>query len=276
MNCRYFIVTLVVAFSSVACDGLRNYPLGAGGAGGTGIVGAGGAVGAGGTTGVGGVTGMGGAGLGGMTGTGGITGVGGMTSAGGMGGTQCVSNQTCPVPNMPCKDGTTSCTSGSMTCTPTTNKTPGTPCGPAQSCLNGIKTAAAVCDSAGSCPAPITTSCPYGCNVVGTDCLSPVFGSPCQAVIDCAPLGSTYTCLTTFQGLAIPTGLCTRPCDPQSTTDCTDMMGACISETSGLGHTPLTACFPTCKADVPCRTGFKCNFVYMNNMLVEPSVCVPE
>jgi hypothetical protein len=283
MNCRYFVFGLVVTFSSVGCDGLRKYPLGTGGAGGTGNTGAGagGAIGTGGAItggamGSGGASGMGGVGLGGMIGTGGTTGAGGMSSNGGSGGTQCVPNQTCAVPNTPCKNGLTSCTSGSTTCSPTTNKNPGIPCGPVQSCISGTKTAAAVCDSAGSCPVPVTIPCMYGCNAAGTDCLPPVFGSPCHATADCAPLGSTYTCLTTFQDLSIPTGLCTRPCDAQSTTDCADMMGACISETSGLGHTPLTACFPICKADVPCRTGFRCNFVYMNNMLVEPSVCVPE
>jgi hypothetical protein len=274
MNHRYFILGALVGFASVGCDGLRKYPPALGDAGdvaiGTGgAPGIGGAIGSGGSTGAGGITGIGGTGLGGITGAGGM-------SAGGMGGTPCIPDQTCAVPNMPCKNGTTSCASGRTTCSPTTNKTSGIPCGPVQSCVSGAKTAAAVCDSAGSCPVPMTTSCTYGCNGGGTDCLPPVFGGPCGADPDCAPLGSTYTCLKTFQELAIPTGLCTRPCDAQSRTDCTDMMGTCVSETSGLGHTPLTACFPTCKADVPCRTGFNCNFVYMNDMLVEPSVCVPQ
>jgi hypothetical protein len=284
MNHRYFILGALVSFVSVGCDGLRKYPIPAGSAGGAagaaigagGEPGSGGAIATGGATGGGGMTGIGGAGLGGVNGAGGITGAGGMTSTGGTGGTQCVPNQPCAVPNMPCKNGTTLCTSGLIMCSPTTNKGPGTPCGPVASCVGGTKTEAAVCDSAGSCPAPSTIPCMYGCNPGATDCLPPVFGSPCQADGDCAPLGSTYTCLKTFQALAIPTGLCTRPCDGTSRTDCTEMMGACVSETSGLGHDPLTACFPTCKADVPCRTGFNCNFVYMNNMLVEPSVCVPQ
>ena len=107
------------------------------------------------------------------------------------------------------------------------------------------------------------------------------FGSMCETDDECRAIGPAFYCLKVFQELTIPGGLCTRPCtvdasvDPPTSKECANL-GACISETSGLGHDPVSACLPTCKADVPCRSGFKCQFVYRMNMLVEPSVCAPD
>lgn len=152
----------------------------------------------------------------------------------------------------------------------------GTSCGSLQVCAAGVKTAAATCNADGVCPSPSLVTCANGCDSAGADCQPAAFGSRCQSNADCSLLGSTFFCLKDFDVLAIPNGLCTRSCSVQDATDCVSIAGACLSERTGLGHTPLTACFPTCKADVPCRTGLRCNFVYRNNMLVEPSVCVPE
>lgn len=188
----------------------------------------------------------------------------------------CTPNQSCQ-PNNSCKNGTTSCATGTMICSETTNKAANTPCGPPQSCANGVRISASVCSESGTCPVPVMTTCTYGCNSAGTDCNPPVLGGPCQQNSDCAPLGPSFYCLKTFDIFAIPSGLCTRPCDGRSLTDCSEMAGACVSETiTDTRPSPTTACFPTCKADAPCRTGFRCNFVYRNNMLVEPSICVPE
>jgi hypothetical protein len=99
------------------------------------------------------------------------------------------------------------------------------------------------------------------------------FGSACSSDDQCKAIGPTYYCLKLFQEIAISSGLCTHACDSQGA-DCAGM-STCISETTGLGHDPIAACFPTCKADVPCRSGFNCQFVYRMDMLVEPSVCAP-
>jgi hypothetical protein len=106
-----------------------------------------------------------------------------------------------------------------------------------------------------------------------------MFGSVCASDEDCKGGGASFFCMKTFDVLRIPDGLCTRPCEGASKTDCSDMMGTCLTERSGTNDaspTPRSACFPTCKLDVPCRSGFKCQFVYVNGMLVEPSVCVPS
>ena len=110
----------------------------------------------------------------------------------------------------------------------------------------------------------------------GSDGPAKAFGSTCSSDDECRMIGPEFFCLKVFQELQIPGGICTRACDAISSTDCTSMGATCISESLGLGHDPLTACLPTCKLDVPCRTGFKCQFVYKDNMLVEPSVCAPN
>jgi len=45
----------------------------------------------------------------------------------------------------------------------------GTLCGAAQSCTNGVRTSAAMCDAAAACRTTMTT-CPSACNTAGTDC----------------------------------------------------------------------------------------------------------
>jgi hypothetical protein len=105
------------------------------------------------------------------------------------------------------------------------------------------------------------------------------FGSVCRSDDDCKTIGPSFFCMKIFDIFTIPDGLCTRPCQSTSQTDCAEIAGACASERSGSNDasaTPRSVCFPTCKLDVPCRSGLKCQFVYRNNMLVEPSVCVPD
>ncbi len=111
--------------------------------------------------------------------------------------------------------------------------------------------------------------------------MSTAFGSPCDSDEQCRTIGPEYFCLKTFQDIAIPSGSCTLICsydttvDPPASVGC-DSMATCISEnvTSSTPN-PLKVCFSTCNLDVPCRSGFKCQFTYRNDMLVEPSVCVP-
>ncbi|SRR6266540_1579470 len=101
--------------------------------------------------------------------------------------------------------------------------------------------------------------------------------SVCNTNEDCQTISSSFFCLKSFESFPIQGGMCTRICEGTSRTDCTEIGGNCISETL-KGPTeppPRTACFPTCKLDQPCRTGLKCQFVYFNDMLVEPSTCVP-
>ena len=100
-----------------------------------------------------------------------------------------------------------------------------------------------------------------------------MFGSTCGADSDCEAIGPSYFCLKNFQNATISGGLCTRPCAGPGD-DC-DGNGACITEASDVPHTPLQECLPTCKADLPCRTSFMCQFVYLNGMLTEPSICAP-
>jgi len=101
-----------------------------------------------------------------------------------------------------------------------------------------------------------------------------VFGSPCRTDDECMQIGAGYYCLKMFQNAAIVGGLCTRMC-PGASADC-GPMGACISEIGAIGDNLIQACLPTCKLDVPCRSGFTCQFVYKDNMLVEPSICAPD
>jgi hypothetical protein len=104
------------------------------------------------------------------------------------------------------------------------------------------------------------------------------FGDKCTSDDLCKIIGPSFFCLKSFDVFTVAGGLCTRPCEERSQTDCTEMMGTCLSERSGSNDaspTPRSACFPTCKLDVPCRTGLKCQFTFRNGMLVEPSACVP-
>ena len=97
-------------------------------------------------------------------------------------GTSCGTNQVCSVgscvpctagsactPSDPCKIGVTSCASGSSVCVNSGNRPAGTACGAAQSCLNGVRTSAAMCDDNGACTTTMMT-CPSACNAAGTDC----------------------------------------------------------------------------------------------------------
>ncbi|HMI86060.1 MAG TPA: hypothetical protein VK550_18315 [Polyangiaceae bacterium] len=100
----------------------------------------------------------------------------------------CNDGATCPPSNV-CKNGAYSCATGQQVCTETTNKTPGMPCGAAQTCTNGQLTAAATCNANGACSTPPPTSCASGvCNTQGTDCL--VCTCPtgcCNTLAQCIP-----------------------------------------------------------------------------------------
>jgi hypothetical protein len=117
---------------------------------------------------------------------------------------------------------------------------------------------------------------PDGASDAGSDVGVPsrVFGSTCESNDQCRLIGTAFFCLKVFQNASIQGGFCTQSCS-LSGSIC-GPSGFCVSETSDVGHDPISACLLTCKSDLPCRTGFMCLFTYKDNMLVEPSVCAPD
>jgi hypothetical protein len=79
----------------------------------------------------------------------------------------CTAGGAC-APDDRCHVGTYSCSTGSAVCIDAGNAANGTSCGAQQSCSQGKKTLAAVCNSGACIATPV--ACQHGCNSAGTDC----------------------------------------------------------------------------------------------------------
>lgn len=105
------------------------------------------------------------------------------------------------------------------------------------------------------------------CNVVGGEsCISQAcsggstkaVGDPCTADIQCAALGTGYTCklATNPGGFTYSAGYCTKSC--AADTDCPTGAAFCASINPAYGETD-DICWKSCPAGNECRTsGYKC------------------
>lgn len=93
-----------------------------------------------------------------------------------------------------------------------------------------------------------------------------LIGATCESADDC---GVTGICVVGEEGL------CSRECRNPGTAQECPLGSYCHRErveTTDMTLSEMTLCFPACKGDADCRTGYKCKGVSSGS----GKVCVPE
>lgn len=148
-----------------------------------------------------------------------------------------------------------------------------------QSCTKGVKTAASLCDGAGTCVAGATVPCaPYVCNGGGTDCFSSCRGSgaECQAPNlcnnqRCGPANRGQACMVTADcasGLHCAGGVC---CE----TACTGACRTCKRTPGTCTDLPVGTRSAGCATDAasPCGNTGTCDGKGSCSKAADTTVC---
>jgi hypothetical protein len=150
-----------------------------------------------------------------------------------------------PGTSQPCATGCCNGSGSTATCLP---GTAGAACG-----KNAIACAACNAASGQMC---VDQVC-FGTNPI-PDAGPDLFGAPCVADVDCAPLGGTYKCklATSSDNAPYPGGYCTKTCAANA--DCSPTLALCVTVNESYGETE-SICWNRCSQNDPCRTpGYAC------------------